>query len=329
MTPDQVDAFFSELEIAPAGATTAEGFVDAFNTNLIADEVRRAVTGWPGVKVVYRGQRNCQWGIVSSLAREVSRGRHHELTEKRLCDAEERILREAQAKDVSTLPGPGTWLGRNLSDGEILAVLQHQEAPTRFIDVTEDPLVALYFAADKEDTTPGRVFIILLRDNGGASTRDPLVPDGLTLDLAGPTTRPDGWALPWPRTRTSRNSKGAWTNSVFHVDAGRLDPRISAQRGSFIVGGLARAYGGGIVPASAEEVPYITSLAIGFRGTTRVQRKINESARAYAWTVRVPAELKPGIRDVLRHKHQVHQDSLFPDYREFKRLAQYLARQTA
>lgn len=47
----------------------------------------------------------------------------------------------------------------NTSLVRLISELQHYGAKTRMLDVTKNPLVALYFAVEKEDKDPGYVFI--------------------------------------------------------------------------------------------------------------------------------------------------------------------------
>lgn len=313
MTPEEIDEFFTHVEI-----DESFDLVDAAASGFEALHLRDALDGWSDVKIVFRGQRDARWGVTSSLARAVSNGNLDTLREEQLSAAERRILDAARGLDSPD--GAQAWLGLHLTDGELLAVLQHQEAPTRFIDVTEDPLVALYFAADAEDAIDGRLFAIVIRDENETPTTNALDRQGARLALDARQ------GLPWPSVNTQRNAPGEWTNSLYYVDAGRLDPRMSAQKGLFIVGGLPRSYARFPLPSiSAASLPYVMSVGMGFRGSRRRQRKINEYATAYAWSIRVPAGSKRDIRARLKREHLIHQDSLFPEYREFKRLAQRLA----
>lgn len=56
-----------------------------------------------------------------------------------------------------------------MSDGELLAVLQHQGCPTRFIDVSRDARVALFFACEKDDRKDGRLFLVTLGESQDSS----------------------------------------------------------------------------------------------------------------------------------------------------------------
>lgn len=47
---------------------------------------------------------------------------------------------------------------------DLLSLLQHYEIPTRLLDVTSNPLVALYFASF-DDNTDGEVFVFEYNDS--------------------------------------------------------------------------------------------------------------------------------------------------------------------
>jgi hypothetical protein len=167
-------------------------------------------------RVVYRGQATATYGLSSSLYR--------------LCRSEkggpvaEADLRAAETAIIKAMRGEG--IGRLMTDGELLMVLQHHLIPTRLIDVSIQRTEALFFAVDRNDAADGRLFIIDVR------TPDPL-----------PLT--PGPQLPWADVVWgSIRSTSEWSNAVAFTDADPLDPRMRAQRGKFLVGGLNRRHTG-------------------------------------------------------------------------------------
>lgn len=89
-----------------------------------------------GDEVVYRGQSHADFGLTSSLYRLCRKALPAGVKEKRLADVEAKVLAAMQ----------GEGLGRRMSDGQLLSVLQHHGVPTRLIDFSRGPLEALYFA---------------------------------------------------------------------------------------------------------------------------------------------------------------------------------------
>lgn len=86
----------------------------------------------------WRGQRNCEWQILPALGRDrTSRG---SLT---IFDEEANLVAEAKRHFPQLFP-------EDLLPVEVLARVQHYGFPTRLLDLTTNPLVALYFACQEE-----------------------------------------------------------------------------------------------------------------------------------------------------------------------------------
>lgn len=80
-------------------------------------------------KLFFRGQANTNWDITPSLFRD------------------ELVSKESQLIELAYNRRPSEFL--YFSDFEILTKLQHYGLPTRLLDVTTNPLVALYFACEE------------------------------------------------------------------------------------------------------------------------------------------------------------------------------------
>lgn len=92
------------------------------------------------IRIFYRGQASESFGLLPSVARDG------------FIKAEYYMIKEV------ILEKPDEFSELNYFD--ILAKLQHYGLPTRLLDVSENPLVALYFACDKENDCDGAVYYI-------------------------------------------------------------------------------------------------------------------------------------------------------------------------
>ena len=97
----------------------------------------------PSSSFWYRGQSNEDWGLLPSLARE-SDGLNREW---------DLIAKFKQNASLLLTPLP-----RN--DWEWLTIMQHHRVPTRLLDWTESPLVALYFAVTPANDFDGALWIL-------------------------------------------------------------------------------------------------------------------------------------------------------------------------
>ncbi len=78
------------------------------------------------------------------------------LRDPKLVDAEHAILRELVASHPGEFASDATTL-------EKLARAQHYSLPTRLLDATWNPLVALYFASNEHDGTTGEVIVFRVK----------------------------------------------------------------------------------------------------------------------------------------------------------------------
>ena len=107
----------------------------------------------------FRGQKNIEWPLLSSATRRLRKYYNKELDtisnfQKLYIDYHKDVL-----LDPARLNGFGIEKGRDLSDLEVLAKLQHFGAATGLLDFTRNRIIALWFACQNE-SYDGKVFII-------------------------------------------------------------------------------------------------------------------------------------------------------------------------
>ena len=95
------------------------------------------------IRFYWRGQRNCEWQLLPTLGRD--RTSKCSLT---IFDEEANLVAEAKRHFPQLFP-------EELSPLEMLARAQHYGFPTRLLDLTTNPLVALYFACQEEKDEKG------------------------------------------------------------------------------------------------------------------------------------------------------------------------------
>lgn len=83
---------------------------------------------------VYRGQSNSDWGLTSSFERKFG------------CDRDESDLIRLERHSINVFKELSQENQMGLHDAELLAFMQHYGVPTRLIDFTHAPLIALFFA---------------------------------------------------------------------------------------------------------------------------------------------------------------------------------------
>lgn len=283
----------------------------------------------------FRGQSDIHHGFTSSLYREARQAVEsatmapadslEKVTEASLSAAENAMIEKARAQG----------LGRRMSAIQLVALMQHHLMPTRLIDVSRDPFEALFFAVEKNFDEDAVLFVVMPRQRtepeqerwGGAEDAR-----GVGRDESAETT------LPWQgRARGQTQSDSAWTNRVVPIDLPSLDPRMQAQSGVFLSGGLLRNYSGVYYDDKRPGASGKTGLRGGINSemsnlaifwTKQFKESSNSEFGATGWVIVVPARFKRELLKRLDKLEGISADSMYPPVGEVSRLLKNVARET-
>jgi hypothetical protein len=253
----------------------------------------------------WRGQNDATWDFSASLFREI-RDEGGEVTEERVRERELEILEEARRW------GLGRDLGPSATDMHMLSVLQHHGVPTRLIDVTANPMTALWFATEqhkpREDgfvrRTPGVLFAIDVTKTDWYETFQYGKP---TLgDLSNSLGALYQQAL----------KKSAESRQMFRTFPALPDERMKAQEGFLL---------GSAVP-KRHKAPGVLGLdpvgpAPGVEKLGKLlstERDPGRPASLPFCAIVVPAAVKDKLRDPLKRTYNRRRRVLFPDIDGFR-----------
>ncbi|UIN31313.1 FRG domain-containing protein [Microbacterium binotii] len=272
---------------------------------------KRRLGAWDlkdGINLFFRGQSNISYGVSNSLYRAVraSKGGGERVSELDLFRAEQAAIELLRAEG----------LGRHMTDGQLLMLMQHHLMPTRLIDVSRTPHEALYFAVESAEDTDGLLFLI--------NPHEPIERSEAKLHKE--------QSLPWERyVRGTRQATKDWTNQVWLVDHLSLDARMHAQNGVFLAGGLARRYKGiryndvrpgATGPVTGEIHADVSSYSINWlRSVTAAP---NTRWGASGWVVRIESGWKRPLRERLKREKGIWFDSIYPPVDEVSRLVKHV-----
>ena len=304
------------------------------------DDLNKSIAGLiakvPDLRLVWRGHRNAEWGVHSSLYRRLMeqngvkppdqkpKAKQPYPDEDQLVAAEAVILKTARTD----------WRFDGSSALETFARIQHAGGPTRFLDVTKNPFIAAWFAVEQhenDDSADGR--LLAFATTPVLRATDPQRP-GAEIDLD------SEWGdrvPPWHRwtDATARQSVDWGTGARRRLwIPPAYDPRISAQNAAFLLDGVpittskTTSYFKSNEPG--DPVTYWTRadlLAAGsifiktFKPTRRPQA--NKHFLAPTFTFRIGESAKVEIREFLVSRFGYTRSYIYPDV---SALAQYVRR---
>jgi hypothetical protein len=264
----------------------------------------------------WRGQTDASWPLHSSLYRRLcwSSSSPFSPQEVDMAQAERRILAD--------LHRWGLHMGEygRLSVMGQLAVLQHYGAPTRLIDVTFNPWIGLWFAVEDKPADDGvtadvdvRLFAIDVTDRL-INERD-----------ESHRVWEDNLHFPWPNptgpkaSPKDRRMYRAWITDVLAWRPPHFHPRIAAQNGGFLLGGVP-ATGAVVWPRSTISGDGVWPIDDVRRATSvplRVHKLGAEAGGPSAdamFTIRIKARAVAETRKRLQELCGYQHSTIYPDY---------------
>lgn len=260
-------------------------------------------TNYSGRRLVWRGQQDANWPVQSSLHRHLIDVEKTTATEDDLVDYEKRAFGSAARWGIPTAPAMS-----------FLSKLQHNGAPTRLLDVSQDPSVASWFAVEYDkglESKPGRVIVWAI--------------DGRDPDL--PTEDANLFWHEWSTESLRRKFDWGTGTSMwpwFPPAAG--NERMRAQRAGFLIGAssivttpvaeLYSTYFG--EHWNTTEIADATSflgVPVPFNQAPSDADEIPEDLRGYVpfVTIHIPANFKRRLRAHLETTAGLTAAAIYPD----------------
>lgn len=176
---------------------------------------------------------------------------------------------------------------------EKLAKLQHYGIPTRLVDVTIDPLIALYFAVENvNDLSPGNVFLYLINGypaDGKEATILSILPTLPSLDVDSVIAECEK-ILGETLSREEALEVVCMPIIIQYSDTLHIsNPRLHSQKGTFLICG--NEVVDGSITNSLKSLDTITPNVI----------------------IRIPYEYKKEIKDELDLKYAINQTMIYPE----------------
>jgi hypothetical protein len=261
-------SFWSDRNLLEAGGNAGE----------LLSKIARITTWSTECEFLWRGNRDEAWPLHSGLFDRLRIHSGHPPTEGELRTVETDLLRRAERS--------GYGGARGTPDLQRLAILQHHGTATRFLDVTPDPMVALWFACDDTGPTVARGILFAIEVSGAEH-----------LD----------WTDERPIDKVVDSLK---KNQLAVYTPAPTDARIQVQRGVFVFGKT----------PDDKSMREATSVPIQLRGWTAEKRKAVFGKRSRGrppvpsiLALRVPQDTKHRLLTILERSYGYTAETIFPD----------------
>lgn len=266
-------------------------WVDPGDVQRLMAVVSRVGVWQRGQRFAWRGLTNADYTLTSSLQRV------HPATsdEDELRRREEKTIRDARRW------GLGVTRYGLLDDLQLLADLQHHGVPTHLVDVTSNPMTALWFACARNTDVAG---LLLAVNTSGWREVVPGEAPTTWADMGGPEARAG---------TTRRVAVGGGDPFMLRVP----DPnqRMSAQEGYFISGALPSPNSSG-GPIEALRIESLSEYITGPLDLLKDPASDADQHLPYV-AIRIRPELKAQLIEPLASTFNRTGPTLFPDYQGF------------
>ncbi|WP_413332269.1 FRG domain-containing protein, partial [Brevibacterium sp. GP-SGM9] len=308
---------FSESFTGPGSFfATHEVVVDSFSS--LTQELANLSEINPGLRLVWRGQQNANWGLHSSLYRRLLK--HSGVVTQRSAEGAgeaSQIFPDESAMlqaELAILDEASDWRMSDLSALELMARLQHHGGPSRLLDVTRNPLIAAWFAVESgpDDGEDARLFALSTAPVGDNSPGDAVLNEVLA------STRYPFWVYDnEEQRRTAEWGTGArrriWVPPAY-------DARIAAQNAAFLLEGVPMFTRGNLRLFERAKnrqwhaVDVAAATSIYARPANPHKRaRPNKAGLAPVFTFRIEAQAKDQIRQSLTQIYGYTTALLYPD----------------
>ena len=261
------------------------------------------ITVATGHRYVWRGVKDAQYLLHSSLHRRLAAA-------KEAVTAPNLVTRETELLNNARAAGLHYRNGRELSNADLLALLQHAGASTSLLDVTPDPFVALFFATEPVGEVKPSALIAIKVPGTTPATQ-------AAHTFQGP--------IPEPGTDKSIATDGIYEclcgelgldiNAADPIlwEAPFVDDRMRAQRGMFLATS--------VPPSGVDFASFNAPLAPPKEETNRVENLCQRSPGAYVRPAIVAfylsAKLRHAAANELDKRFGYRTETIYPDLAGF------------